>query len=109
MDSIQTKTISELAGYQFFIPKYQRGYRWTEKEVSALLDDVYEFDPPVDGSGSPIERYCLQPLSVKRRGDREQIWEAVDGQQRLTAIFLLLKIVKDYLEQREESIPDIPF
>jgi uncharacterized protein with ParB-like and HNH nuclease domain len=41
--SIQTRTIGELKDYRFFVPSYQRGYRWTKHEVTALLDDINEF------------------------------------------------------------------
>ena len=37
------KTIGDLKDLRFFVPAYQRGYRWTENEVEALLDDIYEF------------------------------------------------------------------
>ena len=41
--AIVTKTIGELKDHRFFVPSYQRGYRWTEHEVTALLDDINEF------------------------------------------------------------------
>ena len=42
-DIISLKPISDLLKEDFFVPSYQRGYRWTETEVKALLDDIYEF------------------------------------------------------------------
>lgn len=84
--SIETKTISELKGYSFFVPPYQRGYRWTEHEVTALLDDVMEF--LTDGD----KRYCIQPLIVMKREDGS--FEVVDGQQRLTTIYIFMKIAE---------------
>jgi uncharacterized protein with ParB-like and HNH nuclease domain len=39
---------------------------------------------------SKDEFYCLQPIVVKKRNG-QQIWELVDGQQRLTTIFLILR------------------
>jgi len=82
--SVITKTIGELKGHRFFVPSYQRGYRWTEYEIRALLDDVSEFS--TDGN----QRYCIQPLIVKRRDDDS--FEVVDGQQRLTTIYIFMKI-----------------
>ena len=81
---IVTKTISELKDLHFFVPSYQRGYRWTEHEVTSLLDDVSEFRSE---SG---QRYCIQPLIVKRREDGS--FEVVDGQQRLTTVYIFMKI-----------------
>jgi len=85
--SIEPKTIGQLKDYHFFVPSYQRGYRWTENEAVALLDDVSEF--PTEGG----KRYCIQPLIVKRRDDDS--FEVVDGQQRLTTIFIFMKIVEE--------------
>ena len=79
--AIMTKTIAELKDHRFYVPSYQRGYRWTEHEVTALLDDIYEFS--TEGG----KRYCLQPLIVKHRDDGS--FEVVDGQQRLTTVYIL--------------------
>ena len=40
MNSIELKTLGELSKYSFYIPAYQRGYRWTEQEVKDLLNDI---------------------------------------------------------------------
>lgn len=71
----------------FFIPSYQRGYRWGEDDVVRLLEDVYQ-----NGENS----YCLQPIVVRKYKDNSQNndyenYEVVDGQQRLTTIFLIYK------------------
>lgn len=66
----------------FFIPSYQRGYRWTADEVTKLLDDIWE---------STGKRYSLQPIVVKSLGGGK--WELIDGQQRLTTLWLLLRFM----------------
>lgn len=77
----------------FRIPAYQRGYRWTKDDVTKLLRDLKEFLD--DGrNGNPF--YCLQPLVVKQGKAEDRAWEVVDGQQRLTTLFLLGK----YLNER---------
>jgi uncharacterized protein with ParB-like and HNH nuclease domain len=42
-ENICLKSIAELLNFKFFIPSYQRGYRWTEQQVKDLLNDVWEF------------------------------------------------------------------
>ncbi len=80
MATVELKPVSELFGMNFFVPSYQRGYRWTpEIQVKELLEDLYDFDEN--------QNYCLQPIIVKQHGDNE--WELVDGQQRLTALWLI--------------------
>ena len=85
----EPKLIKDLKDMTFYIPAYQRGYRWTAQEVGDLLDDIYEFDI---GNGTLINNYCLQPLIVKKNIDDK--YEVVDGQQRLTTVFIFLKIAE---------------
>lgn len=80
---LETKSVSEISG-QFFVPAYQRGYRWG-KEATRLLEDIMEIDEKSD------YRYCLQPIVVKKRSDGS--YELIDGQQRLTTLFLIYKVV----------------
>jgi hypothetical protein len=75
----------ELAG-EFFIPAYQRGYRWGREEVTRLLDDIKE-------SGNDAD-YYLQPVVVLRHGES---WEVVDGQQRLTTLYLIVRYLREEL------------
>ena len=111
-NKIELKSVSELLGMKFFIPSYQRGYRWTEQQVKDLLNDVNEF---IQNKKSDF--YSLQPLVVKKRWPNKALdeikekksieeiedyinnceWEVIDGQQRLTTIYIIL----NYLEARE--------
>lgn len=111
-NKIELKSVSELIGMKFFIPSYQRGYRWTEQQVKDLLNDVNEF---IQNKNSDF--YSLQPLVVKKRWpDKalEQIkekasieeiedyinnceWEVIDGQQRLTTIYIILNYLNTEL------------
>lgn len=70
-------------GFDFIIPSYQRGYRWTPKEVVRLILDVLSYNKDKDGNF-----YCLQPLVVRhKKFNGKHIWRVIDGQQRLTTIF----------------------
>jgi len=91
----------------FFIPRYQRGYRWTEVEVCKLLDDLEE-----GARTSKDEYYSLQPIVVKQRDGSN--WELIDGQQRLTTLWLIFKFMHNYLPCEPaysldyETRPDCP-
>ena len=89
-NEINKKTVLDLSGMKFFVPAYQRGYRWTQTEVKALLDDIWEFKTQENKL-----KYCLQPLIVQRREDGKN--EIVDGQQRLTTIFIFMKYVQEII------------
>lgn len=75
--------------FSLIIPSYQRGYRWTEKEVLRLIEDIFLYDEKKDGSF-----YCLQPLVVRHiESNGKHEWRVIDGQQRLTTIYLILKAI----------------
>jgi hypothetical protein len=74
------------------IPSYQRGYRWSPLQVTQLLDDVWDFVQESEG-GNRQQFYCLQPLVIKTLPNGA--FEVVDGQQRLTTIYILLTYLKD--------------
>jgi hypothetical protein len=82
---LEARLVGELAGH-FHVPGYQRGYRWGEPDVSRLLDDV---------KAAGTEPYFLQPIVVKARQDGK--WELIDGQQRLTTLFLILQYIQTHL------------
>jgi hypothetical protein len=78
---------------RFFVPSYQRGYRWTPRQVTDLLDDLAEFvDKRLAGQVQPDDFYCLQPVVVRERTDGK--WELIDGQQRLTTLYLILRVLQ---------------
>lgn len=82
---------------RFFIPDYQRGFRWSPLQVKQLLDDIREFTQR--RNPQPDQFYCLQPLVIKERpgaGD----FEVVDGQQRLTTLYLIMRHFNERLAER---------
>lgn len=70
---------------KYIIPLYQRAFAWSDKEICQLIDDIYDFT---------ADHYYLGSLIVNLNQDG--IYEVIDGQQRLTALFLLLDYVGDY-------------
>lgn len=83
-----TISILEIEG-KFFVPDYQRGYRWGEDVVKQLLDDIKK------NGEIKNQIYYLQPIVVKAR--KEGDYELIDGQQRLTTLYLILKYLSKYL------------
>ena len=88
-EEICMKAFKDLSKFTFVIPSQQRGYKWTPKNVEELLKDLWEFSKQ-----KTKNIYCLQPIAVVKNGECE--YEVLDGQQRLTTLFLLYK----YLTQK---------
>ncbi|AEM20957.1 hypothetical protein Bint_0323 [Brachyspira intermedia PWS/A] len=82
-------------GRIYNIPEYQRGYKWSEEDVNALLNDINNFQAEGD------KFYCLQNITIKKQKDSENIYEVIDGQQRLTTLSILLSYLgkTDLLKQ----------
>ena len=91
---IEPKKIKEInfSDNIYFIPSYQRGYRWDKKQVEELLDDIYEVYV------TKQESYCLQPIVVSKI--EENKYEIIDGQQRLTTIYILLTRFKRFIDEK---------
>lgn len=81
------KGILEIKG-KFFVPDYQRGYRWGKSEVELLLNDIKE--------NEEHQNYYLQPIVVKTIEDG--CFELVDGQQRLTTLYLILSYIRSKVD-----------
>ena len=118
-NTIDLRNINSLSGLHFFIPDYQRGYRWSESEAIQMLKDFKEFCKRISKrkvqSG---EFYCLQPVVVKNKtwtqevDEEQQIiegYEVIDGQQRLTTLFILLKCLEDMSTFRKFKLYSIHY
>lgn len=86
---------------RYWIPAYQRGYRWSPLQVTQLLDDIWEWEAENRRKKSEVDEfYCLQPLVIKIEDGR---YEVVDGQQRLTTILLILSHFNRRLVEEERK------
>ncbi|MCR1025460.1 DUF262 domain-containing protein [Cellulophaga baltica] len=115
---ISTKKIKDIpSNTVFFIPDYQRGYKWTALEVSQLITDLFEFEQKTNNNLN--QSYCLQPIVLKKMQASDtrllnivdhsvtpefQYFELIDGQQRLTTLFLLITFLNNRF--KEEFIND---
>lgn len=79
---LEEKLVGQIEG-EFYVPSYQRGYRWDETQVNDLLNDIYE---------NGEKPYCLQPIVVRK--DEQGRYELIDGQQRLTTLYIIYQFMK---------------
>ena len=74
-------------GTEYRVPIYQRNYAWTKDEIEQLLNDINDIDASFDG------RYYLGSLIVNQLG--ANYYDVIDGQQRLTTLFLMLSFLNN--------------
>ena len=94
------KTLFSEVGVRYVIPRYQRAYAWEEKEIEQLIDDICD-------DNDPKRDYYIGSLIVARRKADDGVeYEVIDGQQRLTTIYLLLQCLLDegYFSRGEVSV-----
>lgn len=76
------------------IPEYQRDYKWTKDEAEQFLEDFIngdKFEPQYLG--------VLVTDSSKETTDAFDVLEIIDGQQRLTTLFLIFLIIRKYAKE----------
>src|ERR1700679_415496 len=85
-------------GNRFVIPTYQRKYSWTDTELKALWQDIEE-------SIKDSMPHCVGTLSFKENEAEglatDTLYEIIDGQQRITTLFILLKVLIDKIPNEE--------
>ncbi|MDE5773694.1 MAG: DUF262 domain-containing HNH endonuclease family protein [Muribaculaceae bacterium] len=102
--SVNKQTVIDLLKsgkeHRFLIPEYQRPYAWGFDEVTTLFDDIWEFSLErltPDGA----KTYFLGSIVSFENEQGEK--EIIDGQQRITSLFLLLRAVYHKLETAEDK------
>ncbi len=102
--SINKQTISDFlrngAEHQFVIPEYQRPYAWGIDQIQTLFEDIWDFTLNSGGSKRPNEKYFLGSI-VSYENDDNKEQEIIDGQQRITSLFLLLRAIYTKLSEME--------
>lgn len=81
---------------KFLIPEYQRPYAWTDDQVLTLFEDLVEYTNNQNESS-----YFLGCIVSFSNENKEQ--EIIDGQQRITTLFLLLRAIHRKLQKMSDS------
>lgn len=81
---------------KYIIPEYQRPYAWTDEQIQTLFEDLTEYTENDNGS-----TYFLGTIVSYENDSGEQ--EIIDGQQRITSLFLLLRALYFKLNSMKET------
>ena len=117
--------VQGISNLTFVIKPYQRGYRWRKNNAKKLMDDISWYVKH-DGNSSELynyiqatceyndktdiyDFYCLQALSVKKDIERKNTYELIDGQQRLTTLFLIYELLDAFINPKEDRSDHAPY
>ena len=99
---VNKQTVKELLGSgknkKFAIPEYQRPYAWTTDQIQTLFDDLVEYTSGEEKDST----YFLGTIVAYENDENEQ--EIIDGQQRITYLFLLLRALYSKLSSMSETL-----
>jgi Protein of unknown function DUF262/Protein of unknown function (DUF1524) len=91
------KLLSDMQGRKFIIPDFQRPYKWHKEKCETLWTDIVNFFE----NDAPENDYFLGTIVTAENADKNP--EVIDGQQRLTSFFLLLRAFYKKLEVMKED------
>lgn len=92
------KLFSEMQNKKFIIPDFQRPYKWYQEKCETLWEDIVNFTNTDAKKGSD---YFLGTIVSYTDSKKNQ--EIIDGQQRITSFFLLLRAFYKKLESMNEN------
>lgn len=87
----------------FVIPEYQRPYSWSDDEIITLFEDLWEFSVERTQPDGAKNYFLGCVVSYEENGERQ----IIDGQQRITSLFLLLRAVFTMLEKDDNQIDEV--
>ena len=102
MENLEELSIHKMmSSGRYIIPIYQRNYAWGEGQVKQLIQDVW------DSAKNGVHNYFIGSLIVYERDKKKQIFETIDGQQRLTTLTILLSVLRNEFDVVIDNIDDI--
>lgn len=87
----------------FVIPEYQRPYSWSDDEIITLFEDLWEFSIERTHSDGAKNYFLGCVVSYEENGERQ----IIDGQQRITSLFLLLRALFSMLEKEDNKTDEV--
>ena len=105
----ELKSLEEIFGQGkrvFRIPDYQRGYSWEKQQRIDLLKDIKDLINSKDRyrhyTGTIVASFNQE--ETDKRGRQYQVYDIVDGQQRVTSLILLLSVIcRSVVKSTEKS------
>lgn len=110
-DNVINRSFDELfsSPVRYEIPFFQRGYAWEPRQWKKLLEDIQEIIESANDNRFDEEEHFFGPIVVSEKiSDHPSLkrFLIIDGQQRITTVYLLLAVVKKYLSDKTHLSTD---
>lgn len=104
---IKSQTIRNLfSDKKFIIPEFQRPYEWDVDKCDVLWNDIVNFFTETHNNKDTKSKYFLGTIVYYYYSDKEEKFQIIDGQQRITSLMLLLRAFYKKLEEMELIVED---
>ncbi|MEA2019348.1 MAG: DUF262 domain-containing HNH endonuclease family protein [Campylobacterota bacterium] len=114
--SVQKTSFRKLfeGNIQFVIPFFQRGYAWKKEQWQQLFDDINDeiINELVEGDDYRDYEHFFSSIVVMQKNNNElglQKFDIIDGQQRITTIYIILSVIQKLLLERSQEQNDIVY
>lgn len=102
--SVNKQTVEQLLGSgktkPFVIPEYQRPYAWYDEQVETLFSDLWDFTNSNGGTERDGTYFLGSVVSYENENGEQEI---IDGQQRITSLYLLLRAIYTKLKKGDQN------
>lgn len=93
--------VGEVFGKWFRIPEYQRPYVWGKDQIAELLQDLSDAMDRDENAQYFLGSMVLQKKTSEKNNTKYVEYDVLDGQQRLTTLFLLISVIRDLTENED--------
>jgi uncharacterized protein with ParB-like and HNH nuclease domain len=92
---------------QFLIPLFQREYRWGVKQWNTLWNDLLELYNDTENDKKEHFMASVVTLPIQSKPEGVTKFLVIDGQQRLTTFYIILAVIRDYLQENKNIVFEI--
>ena len=93
--------VGEVFGKWFRIPEYQRPYVWGKDQIAELLQDLSDAMNRDENTQYFLGSMVLQKRTSEKNNTKYVEYDVLDGQQRLTTLFLLMSVIRDLTKNED--------
>lgn len=96
-------SIADIFKHFYIVPDFQREYVWKKDQIQKLLEDLFEGLGFEEEDGTNSEYFLGSIVVYPDSTDDKQTFQLIDGQQRLTTIYLIFCVIRDFIKKQGDN------